>query len=99
VLQLFKRYPPVDKHILDLLGRVNLKSEILDGPISGMSGEELLKRVHQETIEKLLDALPTEELLKGLSVDEILAALSPEMRAELNQRLNGDGSPSTPGGK
>jgi hypothetical protein len=104
-LQLFERYRQVAKYI-DLLGR--LKSEILEGPIFGMTGEELLKRVAQETIEKLLDALPPEELVKwlppeervkGLSVDEILAALSPEMRAALAQRFKDNGSPTNPAGK
>jgi hypothetical protein len=71
---------------------------------------ELFKRYHQEAtlmpdmleefarekIEQLLKELPVEKRLKGLSPDELLAALSPEMRAALAQRLKDDGSTSNP---
>jgi hypothetical protein len=57
--------------------------------------EHLQKMTLEERLE-LLAALPPEARLKGLSPDELLAALSPEMRAALAQRLKGQGS--DPGG-
>jgi len=40
--------------------------------------------------------LPAEQRLKGLSPDELLAALSPETRAALAQRLKDSGSLPNP---
>lgn len=53
----------------------------------------------RETIEELLKNMPVEQRLKGLSVDDLLAALSPETRAALAQRLKGDGPRPHPTGK
>jgi hypothetical protein len=58
---------------------------------------EQLKQFAEETIEELLKKLPAKRLVKGLSADELLAALTPEMRAELAQRLRSTESPPNPG--
>jgi hypothetical protein len=49
---------------------------------------ELLKNL---SIEERLKGLSLEERLKGLSLDDLLAALPPETRAALAQRLKEDG--------
>ncbi|HVS39542.1 MAG TPA: hypothetical protein VMS17_28555, partial [Gemmataceae bacterium] len=69
---------------------------------------ELLKQFVEESNERFLNELPAEELrkrlspeerLKGMSLDDLLAALSPETRAALAQRLRENGSSPHPGGK
>jgi hypothetical protein len=60
--------------------------------------KEELKRPGQETLTRLIKETPLEEYLKGLSPDELLAALSPEVRAALAQRLKNEGSLPKPGG-
>jgi len=57
---------------------------------------DLLEQFAEETIEELLRKLPAEKRLKGLSPDELLAALSPETRAALAERLKDSGSLSNP---
>jgi hypothetical protein len=52
---------------------------------------DALQEFARETINELLKKLPPEERLKGLSVDELLAALSPETREELAQRIRESG--------
>jgi hypothetical protein len=61
-------------------------------------GLELLKQFAQETTEKILKEAPVEKRIEGLSADELLAALSPEVRAELARRLKAEESQPSPGG-
>jgi hypothetical protein len=58
---------------------------------------DMLEQFAEETINELLKNMPVEKRLKGLSADEVLAALSPETRAALAQRLKDYGSPQGPG--
>jgi hypothetical protein len=70
--------------------------------------KEELRKLYQETFKEVLEefspeerlqGLSPEERLKGLSVDELLAALPPEMRAELARRLQREnGSAANPEG-
>jgi hypothetical protein len=73
--------------LLQLLRRYRLEVSLMP---------DALEQFAKETIEELLKGLPAEERLKGLSVDELLAALPPETRAALAQRLKEDGSPPNP---
>ncbi len=57
---------------------------------------DMLEELTKETIARLLRNLPAEERVKGLSPDELLAALSPEARAALAQRLKDYGSRPNP---
>jgi hypothetical protein len=77
-------------------------------PVEDTRTPDALEQLAWETIAEILDRMPPEELrkrlsleerLKGLSVDELLAALPPEMRPALAQRLKDNGSPPNPGGK
>ena len=61
-----------------------------------MSSQDELAELARETIDELLKTTPLKERLKGVSADELLAALSPEIRAALAQRLKEDGSPENP---
>ncbi len=51
---------------------------------------DALEQFAEETIEELLKKLPVAKRIKGLSPDDLLAALSPESRAVLAQRLKND---------
>jgi len=44
-------------------------------------------------LERFLDRVSVEMLLEGLTVDQILAALSPERREQLKQRLLAEAKP------
>ncbi len=55
-----------------------------------------LEELTRETVERILRNTPAKELVKGLSPHELLAALSPEMRAVLAQRLKDDAKPPKP---
>jgi hypothetical protein len=57
---------------------------------------DALEQFAKETTEEFLKNLPAEKRLQGLSPDELLAAMSPEMRAALAQRLKEDGSNRIP---
>ena len=57
---------------------------------------DLLEQFAEETINELLKKMPAKKRIKGLSADELLAALSPEMRAALAQRLKENSSPGGP---
>ena len=61
-------------------------------------GLELLKQFARETTEKVLKETPLEKRLEGVSADELLAALAPEVRAALAQRLKTEGSRPGPEG-
>jgi hypothetical protein len=61
-----------------------------------MSPQDELVELARETIDELLRSMSAKERLKGLSADELLAAMSPEIRAALAQRLKEDGSPESP---
>jgi hypothetical protein len=54
---------------------------------------DALEQFARETIEEIRKEWPVEERLKGLSVDQLVAAMSPEMRAALAQRLKDYGQP------
>jgi hypothetical protein len=64
-----------------------------------MSGSDLLEQMVRETKDELLKNMSVEERLKGVSLDQLLAALSPEARAALAQRLKVDASQPNPGDK
>ncbi len=68
--------------LLQLFERYRLEATLM---------KDALEQLAEETIEELLKSLPAKKLVKGLSVDELLAALSPETRAALAQRLKDDG--------
>jgi hypothetical protein len=57
---------------------------------------DALEQFAEETIEELLKNMPVERRIKGLSVDDLVAALSPEKRAALAQRLKDSETPATP---
>ena len=76
-----------------------LTRETLDDLFDTLSAGEILQHLKPKKVEELIKQAPPEERLKGLSVDAMLAALSPEMRAELVQRLKDDRSPPNPGGQ
>jgi len=58
--------------------------------------EELLRTLPAEKAEKLIKRLSAEERLKALSADELLAALYPETRAALAERLKDYGTNPKP---
>ncbi len=74
--------------LLQLFERYNLEATLMP---------DALQQMAKETIERLLKEQPLEERIKGASADELLAALSPEVRAALAQRLKDYGSPPKPG--
>lgn len=57
---------------------------------------DMLTEFAEQTINELLRNMPVEKRLKGLSVDELLAALSPETREALAQRLRENDAHSHP---
>ncbi|HVS34157.1 MAG TPA: hypothetical protein VMS17_01165 [Gemmataceae bacterium] len=75
--------------LLQLFQRYRLEVAIMPDP---------LQELARETIDELLKELPVKERIKGLSVDDLLAALSPETRAALAQRLRENGAAPKPGG-
>ena len=64
--------------LLQLFERYRLEAALM---------KDALEQFAEETIEELLKELPVEKRIKGLSPDDLLAALSPEARAALAQRL------------
>ena len=48
---------------------------------------DMLEQFAEEAIERFLKKLPPEKRIEGLTTDDLLAALSPEARAALAQRL------------
>src|SRR5437868_5137794 len=70
--------------LLQLFNRYRLEVELMPDELAELA---------RETIEELLKTTPLKERIKGASADELLAALSPEIRAALAQRLKEDGSP------
>jgi hypothetical protein len=73
--------------------------------LEGSTMPDAMDQFAKETIQRLLNTLPIEERFKGaspdqllaaLSRDDVLAALTPEARAKLAQRVNDFGSPPKP---
>jgi len=60
---------------------------------------EQLKQFVEETLDEFRRTTPLKERIKGVSADELLAALSPETRAALAQRLKEQGELGGPGAK
>jgi hypothetical protein len=58
--------------------------------------EEVRKEVREEVRKEIVQELTPQKRLEGLSPDELLAALSPEMRAALAQRLKDQASRPNP---
>ncbi len=61
--------------------------------LKALPAEERLKGL---PVEERLKGLPAAQRIEGLSVDELLAALTPEKRAALAQRLKDAGNLPTP---
>jgi hypothetical protein len=76
--------------LLELFKRYRLEATLMP---------DVLEQFAKETIEELLREMPVEQRLEGLSADEVWAALSPETRAALAQRLKEDGSLQDPGAR
>jgi hypothetical protein len=70
--------------LLQLFRRYHLEAKLMP---------DALGQFAEETIENLVKTLPAKWRLAGLSPDELLAALSPETRAALAQRLKDEGPP------
>ena len=84
------RSEETSKLLLQLFDRYRLEGAIMPDAL------EQLKQFVEESTKRLLKELPAEERLDGLSPDELLAALSPEMRAALAQRLKDYDSATNP---
>jgi hypothetical protein len=87
---------PIDEMVKNLPAAELLERAPAGELFNRISPEEFLKRL---TAEERLKRVPAKERLKGLSVDDVLAALPPETRAKLAQRLREKDSLSPSGGE
>jgi hypothetical protein len=69
--------------LLQLFERYRLEAKLMP---------DALEQFAEETIEELLKKLPARRRVKGLSADDLLAAMTPETRAALIERLREVGS-------
>jgi hypothetical protein len=103
VLQLFRKYRqeglpmPMTLEEMRRLTREQVLNETpVEEILERVPAEEILKVIPPEKIlkvippEKRREGLTPEQRLQGLSVDELLAALPPQMREALAQRLKAD---------
>ena len=84
------RSEETSKLLLQLFERYRLGATLMPDSL------QQLKQFVEESTKRLLKELPAAERVEGLSPDELLAALSPEMRAALAQRLKDYDSPANP---
>ncbi len=77
--------------LLQLFQRYRLEATLMPDMLEQLA-RETIDELNQMTAEEHRKRLTTKERLEGLSVDELLAALPPEIRAALAQRLRDNSS-------
>jgi hypothetical protein len=85
--------------LVQLFARYRLEATLVPDALEQFAAETIEELLRELPPEKLLKLVPPHERLKGLSLDELLAALPPETRAALAERLREDGSPPIGPGK
>jgi hypothetical protein len=78
--------------LLQLFRRYRLEAKLMPDVLEQFAKETIAELLKEMPPEERLKGLPAEDRLKGLSVDEMLAALPPEIRKALAQRLRDSSS-------
>src|SRR5262245_17817171 len=84
--------------LLQLFERYRLEGTLMPDMLEQLAQDTIEELLRKMPLEERLKGLSPEERLKGLSLDDLLAALPPETRAALVQRLRDNGSLPGPGG-
>lgn len=97
ILRLFQRYRVEALTMPDALEEFTqefIEALLHELPVEKrLEGVPVEKRLEGVPTEKRLEGVPVEKRLEDVSVEELLAALPPEKREALAQRLKGNGSP------
>jgi len=91
LLQLFNRYrleAVLMPDALEQFAKETIEDLLKDLPIEQrLQGVPVEQRLQGVPVEQRLQGVPVEQRLQGVPVEELLAALSPELRAALTQRI------------